>query len=151
LTQRWAYYIIKTKRTMFSRRNPWTCLVFTSASPRRLACRFVSCSRTDLSHRDSIVSSQRDGEETSEVSSICNIVRLLKLLFATLFLNLGPKPRRSERSPKTLSGRLGLWDFAWRMLVLRRIWAFDRTNTQMRGCRWLKFVITTRNPKEPVD
>ncbi len=44
---------------------------------------------------------------------------------------------------------LGLWDFAWRMLVLRRIWAFDRTNTQMRGCRWLKFVITTRNPKEP--
>jgi len=35
------------------------------------------------------------------------------------------------------------------MLVLRRIWALDRTNTQMRGCRWLKFVITTRNPKEP--
>ena len=42
-----------------------------------------------------------------------------------------------------------LWDFAWRMFVLRHIWAFDRTNTQMWKRHWLKFVITTRNPKEP--
>jgi len=44
----------------------------------------------------------------------------------------------------------GLWDFAWRMFVLRHIWAFDRTNTQMWKRHWLKFVITTRNPKEPL-